>query len=71
MALALSEFALQCVPQKAMKGQALADFLVDHSFVYIEKLDMCEMKSWKVLFDGSRSQSSSGARVVLNFTFWN
>ena len=32
--MALSEFSLQYVPQKAVKGQALVDFLAQHPFPY-------------------------------------
>ena len=32
--MALSEFSLQYVPQKAIKGQALADFLAQHPSPY-------------------------------------
>ncbi|GKV15290.1 hypothetical protein SLEP1_g26087 [Rubroshorea leprosula] len=34
--LALSEFNLKYMPQKAVKGQALADFLADHSCLEVE-----------------------------------
>ncbi|KAI5316265.1 hypothetical protein L3X38_045441 [Prunus dulcis] len=35
--LALTEFAFRYIPQKAVKGQAVADFLVDHPGEEIEK----------------------------------
>lgn len=41
--LALSEFSFRYVPQKAVKGQAIADFLVAHPCVEIEDLSTMEI----------------------------
>ncbi|XP_058185890.1 uncharacterized protein LOC131303114 [Rhododendron vialii] len=61
--LALMEFSFQYVPQKAVKGQALADFLADHPCVDIGKesdigLSTFEISltHWTLLFDGSKTQ---------------
>ena len=66
--LALVEYCLQYVPQKAVKGQALADFLTDHPNSDLEKDDyevhLVEIKPWNLAFDGSKSDSGVGAGVV-------
>ncbi|XP_024193523.1 uncharacterized protein LOC112197176 [Rosa chinensis] len=43
--LALSEFSLQYVPQKAVKGQAIADFLAHHPTLEIPALKELEIAS--------------------------
>ncbi|KAB2627970.1 hypothetical protein D8674_032765 [Pyrus ussuriensis x Pyrus communis] len=67
--LALSEFSLQYVPQKAVKGQALADFLAQHPSPYgFEGGDVdiglvtTRDNHWTMHFDGS---STSTSAVVL------
>ena len=54
--LALIEFSLQYVPAKAVKGQVLADFLVDDPCLDVESLEVkyVELKPWKLYFYGSR-----------------
>ena len=42
--LALIEFLLHFVPTKAVKGQVLADFLVDHLGLEIEEVNLIETK---------------------------
>ncbi|XP_058202642.1 uncharacterized protein LOC131317077 [Rhododendron vialii] len=70
--LALMEFSFCYVPQKAVKGQALADFLVDHLCLEVSNevgpgLDAMEVsvKPWKLLFDGSKTQEVSGCGVII------
>ncbi|CAL1388973.1 unnamed protein product [Linum trigynum] len=67
--LALSEFNLQYVPQKAIKGQALADFLANHLCVDVPaelvEIDMVEEASWTLYFDGSKTRSGAGAGMIL------
>lgn len=41
--LALSKFSFRYVPQKAVKGQAIADFLAAHPCVEIEELSTMEI----------------------------
>ncbi|XP_058216223.1 uncharacterized protein LOC131327197 [Rhododendron vialii] len=62
------EFSFQYVPQKAVKGQALADFLADHPCVDIgEESDTglsafeISLTPWTLLFDGSKTQMVSGS----------
>ncbi|XP_058215842.1 uncharacterized protein LOC131326938 [Rhododendron vialii] len=56
------------VPQKAVKGQALADFIANHPNMLMEKdefeIHMIEMKPWKLSFDGSKTDRGVGAGVV-------
>ncbi|XP_021807646.1 uncharacterized protein LOC110751480 [Prunus avium] len=106
--LALSEFSFRYIPQKAVKGQAIADFLAAHPCVEIEDLSTMEIanlgfpldqripklkiknvfgklpgqrgqilipiktvqiKPWKLFFDGSRSESTAGAGIVIEDPF--
>ena len=69
--LALMEFSIQFKPQKAVKGQALANFLADHPSVPIQPNHGYSVNStlapcvalipWTLMFDGSKT--SDGARV--------
>ena len=62
-ALLLQEFDITYVPQKAVKGQALADFLANHLVLdawafskdlHDEDMFFIELpRSWKLCFDGS------------------
>ncbi|XP_070679339.1 uncharacterized protein [Malus domestica] len=70
--MALSEFSLQYVPQKAVKGQALADFLAHHPSPYgfgdtDVEIGMVETRDnyWTMYFDGSSTSSSAGIGVVI------
>ncbi|KAK2989239.1 hypothetical protein RJ640_013187 [Escallonia rubra] len=62
--LALIEYNLTYVPQKAVKGQALADFLANHpcndpedGIIYVG------ITPWRMTFDGSKK--GAGAGIVL------
>ncbi|KAK2995571.1 hypothetical protein RJ640_000047 [Escallonia rubra] len=64
--LALIEYNLTYVPQKAMKGQALADFLASHpcnnpedGVIYVG------IAPWRMTFDGSKISPGAGAGIVL------
>ena len=70
--LALLEFHLQYVPQKATKGQVLADFLADHPCLDINseilkgiKIGYVSLTPWTLQFDGSSTEDSAGAGIVL------
>ncbi|XP_057760092.1 uncharacterized protein LOC130980425 [Arachis stenosperma] len=62
--LTLTEFDLQYIPAKAVKGQVIADFLVDNSKDLndqrVNVIDI-EVDYWKLYFDGSKHKD--GARV--------
>ena len=51
-ALALTEYSLTYIPLKAVKGQVVADFIVDHSIAE-NALDYLELEPWKLYFDES------------------
>ncbi|XP_062020695.1 uncharacterized protein LOC133737088 [Rosa rugosa] len=89
--LALSKFSLQYIPQKAVKGQAIADFLAHHPMLdvpavrdlevavtTVDRPDLARipeyavwyhatvsLQPWILYFDGSRTDTLAGARVVL------
>ncbi|XP_070681686.1 uncharacterized protein [Malus domestica] len=70
--MALSEFSLQYVPQKAVKGQALADFLAQHPSPYgfggtDVEIGMVETRGnyCMMYFDGSSTSSSAGVGIVI------
>ncbi|XP_070678842.1 uncharacterized protein [Malus domestica] len=70
--LALSEFSLQYVPQKAIKGQALANFLAHHPSPYGfggTDVEIRMVKAWDnywtMYFDGSSMSTSAGMGIVL------
>uniref|UniRef100_A0A803N827 RNase H type-1 domain-containing protein n=1 Tax=Chenopodium quinoa TaxID=63459 RepID=A0A803N827_CHEQI len=60
----LSQFELTYVPQKAVKGQALVDFLDDHP--PMENVMVQAMKPWTMFFDGSSRRELAGAGIVIN-----
>ncbi|XP_059639353.1 uncharacterized protein LOC132281694 [Cornus florida] len=71
-ALALMEFNFAYVPQKTIKGRALADFLANHPSPEIEsqvydELDSASifMTPWTLMFDGSSTSEGSGAGIVI------
>lgn len=67
-ALTLSEYSLNYIPQKAVKGQAIADFLTDHLNLIPPDEEECEtikLKPLKLMFDGSKSGERVGVGIVL------
>ncbi|XP_050238203.1 uncharacterized protein LOC126687690 [Mercurialis annua] len=64
-AIAMSEFTLVYVPQRAVKGQVLADFLADHAGITLreETISCCDIAIWETWFDGSRTNQGAGAGV--------
>ncbi|XP_050233301.1 uncharacterized protein LOC126681792 [Mercurialis annua] len=73
-AIAMSEFTLVYVPQRAVKGQVLADFLADHPGITLKEetpdrvdISFFDIDVWKMLFDGSRTSQGAaelGARAI-------
>ena len=60
------EFHLLYVPQKAVKGQALADFLANHPCEDVpHETQYVALVPWKFYFDGSRAEQGAGAIIVL------
>ncbi|KAL0294430.1 UNVERIFIED_CONTAM: hypothetical protein Sangu_3218300 [Sesamum angustifolium] len=72
--LQLQQFEITYVPQKAVKGQVLADFLADHPMpaewelsddLPDEDVLMIEfMPPWKMYFDGASHKEGTDAEVV-------
>ncbi|XP_073152772.1 uncharacterized protein [Henckelia pumila] len=72
--LQLQQFEIIYVPQKAVKGQALADFLADHPIPADWELSnefpdedvlVIEVKPpWKMYFDGASNKERAGAGVI-------
>jgi len=60
--LALSEFDLRYESAKAVNGQTVADFVVQHCGL---ELTMVDLVSWTLFFDGSSCGNGSGIGVVL------
>ncbi|XP_059671149.1 uncharacterized protein LOC132316693 [Cornus florida] len=70
--LALMEFSFKYIPQKAVKGRGLAEFLADHPSTEIatevcDEVDSLylEHSSWTLLFDGLCISDGGGAKIVI------
>ncbi|XP_050222401.1 uncharacterized protein LOC126672494 [Mercurialis annua] len=72
--LLLSEFDIQYIPKKVIKGRAVADFLaqnpvddsevIDFSFPD-EDIRQIDIGKWKMYFDGAANKSGAGIGVIL------
>ncbi|KAK2455906.1 hypothetical protein QL285_003321 [Trifolium repens] len=63
-ALALTEYSLTYKPLKAVKGQIVADFIVDHSLVEIPQ-DYVDIQPWILYFDGSKHKYGTGIGILI------
>ena len=70
--LALSKFTLVYFPHKSVKGQALANFLVDHPSLEIKlekdveiRIYKVERWPWVLKFDGFSMEKFAGAGIVI------
>ncbi|KAM1042469.1 hypothetical protein ACFX2A_034647 [Malus domestica] len=70
--MALSKFSLQYVPQKAVKGKALVDFLAQHPSPYDfggHDVDIGMVQThdnyWTMYFDGSCTSVSAGVGIII------
>ncbi|XP_058759884.1 uncharacterized protein LOC131633187 [Vicia villosa] len=52
------------MPLKAMKGQIVLDFIVDHAVVETPQL-LVELKPWILFFDDSTHKDGSGVGIIL------
>lgn len=69
-ALALMEYQFHHVPQSAVRGQVLADFLADHPGLEIDLAEVAHQevvlaRPWVIQFDGSVTHKCSGAGLVI------
>ena len=62
-AIELSQFDIHFEPRQAIKGQALADFIVECTFGAPE--EETKASQWTLFVDGASSSQGSGAGVVL------
>jgi ribonuclease HI len=63
-AIELGQFDLEFIPRNAVKGQALADFLVE--FTNMPEIEEPYMeRKWVVYIDGSSTKKKGGAGIVL------
>ncbi|KAK2444202.1 hypothetical protein QL285_015246 [Trifolium repens] len=63
-ALALTEYSLTYKPLKAVKGQIVADFIVDHSLVEMPQ-DYVDIQPWILYFDGSKHKYGTGIGILI------
>lgn len=70
-AIELGEFGMEFQPKKAIKAQALADFIAEMSFPISEVPNDTEMmdanseETWTAFVDGSSSKSGRGAGILI------
>ena len=63
-ALALIEFSLTYMPLRAMKGQIVANFIVDHAIVE-PSLNMVDTNPSRLYFDGSSHKNGNDIGILL------
>jgi ribonuclease HI len=64
-AYALVEYDLAYEPLRSMKGQVVADFIVDHAIDVDRLVDFVQLKMRGLYFDGSVCSKGQGARCVI------
>jgi hypothetical protein len=64
-AYALVEYDLAYEPLRSMKGQVVADFIVDHAIDVDHSGSLIQLKPWGLYFDGSVCNKGQGARCVV------
>ena len=69
-AIELSEFDIRYKPKIAIKGQVLADFVME--FISTEPAENAQMPTdlpiWKLSVDGATNAQGSGAGLILTFS---
>lgn len=64
-AIKLSEFDLEYEPRRGIKGQVLAEFIVEIASFPHEELAVPVGKSWILFVDGSSCQAGRGLEIYL------
>jgi ribonuclease HI len=64
-AYALVENDLAFEPLRSIKGQAVADFIVDHAVDVDHTINFVQLKQWGFYFDGSICSKGHGAGLYL------
>jgi ribonuclease HI len=62
---ALVEYDLEYELLKAMKGQVVADFIVDHNIELCSDICVVEKGTWKMFFDGSVCSQGQGVGCLI------
>ena len=67
----MSEFHLEYVPQKAVKGQVLANFFADYPSQTenqeIMELSMASVEPWQMWVDGSKTNGLTRIGIVIKY----
>jgi hypothetical protein len=64
-AYALVEYDLAYEPLRSMKGQVVANFIVNHAIDVGHSVDSVQLKPWGLYFDGSICSKGQGAGCVV------
>jgi hypothetical protein len=64
-AYALVEYDLAYEPLRSMKGQVVADFIVDHAVEVDNPVSFVQLTLWGLYFDGPVSSKGQGAGCVI------
>lgn len=62
--LATTEYSLTYAPLKAMKGQIVVNFIVDHKVIEIAQ-NYVKFLTWKLYFDGSTHSKGTGVGISI------
>lgn len=63
-ALSLTDSSLTYMPLKAMKGQVVTYFIINHAMVETPQ-DFIELEPWKLYFDGSSHKEGTEIGVLI------
>ncbi|XP_075650226.1 uncharacterized protein LOC142620801 [Castanea sativa] len=61
----LGSFNIRYRPKNSVKGQVLADFIVEFSPKSTDIICLAEIKPWKVFMDGASNAAGAGAGIVV------
>jgi hypothetical protein len=59
------DYDLAYEPLRSMKGQVVADFIVDHAVNVEHSVGLVQLKPWGMFFDGSVCSKGQGAGCVV------
>ena len=64
-AIELSKYGIEYQPKLSMKGQVMADFVLEYSRRPIQRKEPSEKKWWTLRVDGASRSSGSGVGLLL------